>query len=173
MAALAAGAFHALLDFPFHIPALSLLFAAIAALTYLAVYHHQRGGEKIFLSPTLKFPVRHRAALGVLILGLGAVQLAYGVQVCYYWMAESAAPTAINSTRISSQPKTADFERALAITPTNSMDYLGLATAVETEAGGDKAAILKVEKSLKAAGLLCACQLGLSPEVGGILSEPL
>jgi putative inorganic carbon (hco3(-)) transporter len=151
MAALAAGVFHALLDFPFHIPALSLLFASIAALTYLAVYHNQRGGRDYISSPTLKFPVRHRPALAALILGLGAVQLAYGVQVCYYWMAEYAAPTAINSTRISSQPAMADLERALALTATNSKDHLGLAATVENASGGDKSAILLVEKSLKAA----------------------
>jgi len=132
IAALSAGVFHAVMEFPFHIPALGFEFAGIAALTYSAAYYHNQGME-FFSYRTLKLPGNHRATAVVLVLALIGVQLAFGVRVYYYWLAEYVAPTAINSTRTPPKLAAEDFRRALTYNFTNSKYYLGLA---ETLAGG-------------------------------------
>jgi putative inorganic carbon (HCO3(-)) transporter len=149
IAALGAGAFHALVEFPFHIPAIALLFAGIAAITYLTVYYRFQAVESSSL-PGVGFPLNYRkAAIGV-ILGLIGVQLALGVQICYSWLAETAAPLEINSTRAAPRLEIEDFRRALAFNPKNSKYYLGLAEALEKTGRGNQTPAA-VEKSLQAA----------------------
>ncbi|MBU4355163.1 MAG: hypothetical protein KJ822_07415, partial [Proteobacteria bacterium] len=135
IAALSAGVFHALMEFPFHIPAISLGFAGIAALTYSAAHYHHQGME-FFSYRTLKLSGNHRAPAALLVLAMMGLQLAFGVRVCYNWIAEQSAPTEINSTRIPPKLAAEDFRQALRYNPINSKYYLGLA---ETSAGGASA----------------------------------
>lgn len=131
IAALSAGVFHALIEFPFHIPAISLGFASMAAITYSAAHYHQRGME-FFSYRTLKLSSNHRAPAVLLILSMMGLQIAFGVQVYYNWLAEKSAPSEINSTRTPPKLGAEEFRRALAYNPINSKYYLGLA---ETSAG--------------------------------------
>jgi O-antigen ligase len=149
IAALGAGAFHGMVDFPFHIPAIGLLFAGIAAITYLTVYC--RFPEIPFCSlPTINIPISYRkTAIGVIIALIG-IQLAIEIQVCYNWLAETAAPMEINSTRQAPRLEVEDFRRALAFNPRNSKYYLGLAEALERRGGGDKA-LLEAEQYFREA----------------------
>lgn len=149
IAALSAGVFHALMEFPFHIPAISFEFAGIAALTYSAAHYHQQGME-FFSYRTLKLSGNHRAPAALLVLALMGLQIAFGVQVYYNWMAEQRAPTEINSTRTPPKLAAEDFRRALRYNPINSKYYLGLA---ETLAGGASAdgVALGPENDLKSA----------------------
>jgi tetratricopeptide (TPR) repeat protein len=136
IAALSAGVFHSLMEFPFHIPAISLEFAGIAALTYSAAYYHHQGME-FFSYRTLKLSSNHRAPAALLILAMMGLQVAFGVKIYSGWRAEQSAPSAINSTRKPLKLATEDFRRALAYNPNNSKYYLGLA---ETLAGAASAA---------------------------------
>jgi O-antigen ligase len=126
LAALAAGAFHALGEFPFHIPGFSLTYAAIAALTFLTVHQHQNG--KPFDYATWR-PAGHRLApwLGVALI---LVQAAYMGQAWQFWQAERAAPVANDSTRIPRILQAADYTRALAHNPRNAKYFAGLARAL-------------------------------------------
>ncbi|MDO9533433.1 MAG: O-antigen ligase family protein, partial [Deltaproteobacteria bacterium] len=132
IAALSAGVFHALMEFPFHIPAISLGFAGIAALTYSAAHYHHQGME-FYSYRTLKLSGNHRVPAALLVLAVMGLQLAFGVRVCYNWMAEQSAPTEINSTRTPLKLAAEDFRQALRYNTINSKYYLGLA---ETLAGG-------------------------------------
>ncbi len=145
--ALGAGVFHALVEFPFHIPACTLLFASVAAISYLAVSSHHQGID-YFSYPTIKFSGSLRKVACLAMLSLIGIQLATGFRVCYNWLAEAAAPTEINSTRTPPKLEVKDFQRALAFNPTNSKYYLGLAEALEKQRGGEEI-LDKVEKCLK------------------------
>ena len=137
IAALSAGVFHALIEFPFHIPAISLVFASIAGLTYSAAHYHHQGME-FFSYRTLKLSNNHRVPAALLVLAVIGLQIAFGVRVCYNWMAEQNAPTEINSTRTPPKLTAEDFRQALRNNPINSNYYLGLAEtlAEEQSAGG-------------------------------------
>jgi hypothetical protein len=148
LAALGAAIIYSLANFPFHIPALTFTFAGIAALTYLAV-HSSPGGQP-FTYPLLKFP-QHRPVARWIIPCLMAAQLAFAYQVCYHFLAEIAAPTAIDSTRGPQEVKVEDFRRALALNPRNSRCYLGLAEALERGDLGEEGAAGEVERSLQSA----------------------
>jgi tetratricopeptide (TPR) repeat protein len=149
IAALSAGVFHALMEFPFHIPAISLGFAGIAALTYSAAHYHHQGME-FFSYRTLKLSGNHRASATLLVLTMMGLQLAFGVRVGYNWLAEQSAPTEINSTRTPLKLAAEDFRQALRYNPINSKYYLGLA---ESLAGGASAGGVAsgAENSLKSA----------------------
>jgi O-antigen ligase len=148
IAALSAGTFHAIVDFPFHIPADALVFSSIAALTYSAAYHHNHGVE-FFSYRTLKLADNCRSAAVLIILAVMAVQLTFGVRVCYYWLGERAAPTKIDSTHTAPKSAGLDFRRALTYSPTNSKYYLGLAETMEDMAleGGKDSEAEKFFKS--------------------------
>jgi hypothetical protein len=135
IAALSAGVFHSLMEFPFHIPAISLEFAGIAALTYSAAHYHRQGME-FFSYRTLKLSSNHRAPAVLLILAMMGIQIAFGVKIYSGWRAEQSAPTEINSTRTPLKLETEDFRRALTYNPIKSKYYLGLA---ETLAGAASA----------------------------------
>jgi hypothetical protein len=150
LAALGAAVFHSLGEFPFHIPGMILIFASIAAITYLTLHHHHQGGLAYFSYPTLKFSGQRRLATG-LVLGLMGLQLAFVYQVWHYWGAERAAPTETNSTRPTPKLELEDFRQALVLNPRNSRYYLGLAETLERRAGGEEEALREVEKSLQAA----------------------
>jgi len=149
LAALGAGTFHSLGEFPFHVPALSLVFAAIAAITYLTLHWQHQGGE-YFSYPTLKFPGRRRMAMAVL-LGLLGAQLAFGLQVGRFWLAERAAPTEADSTRPAVTSGVGDFLQALALNPGNSKYYAGLAEALQKDGGLEARTLGEVEGALKKA----------------------
>jgi hypothetical protein len=146
LAALGAGTFHSLGEFPFHVPALSLLFAAIAAITYLTL-HWQPQGEEYFSYPTLKFPGHRQMAMAVL-LGLLGVQLAFGLQVGRFWLAELAAPTEADSTRPAVTLGATEFRQALALNPGNSKYYAGLAEALQKDGGLEARTLGEVEAAL-------------------------
>jgi len=149
LAALSAGAFHALGEFPFHIPAFTLTYAAIAALTYLSLYHHGHEGKfEHFSYATMKFPGKRRLAWCI-CLGLLGLQLAYLVEVWYYWQAEKAALTEIDSTRAFPHLVAEDFRRALSYNPRNSRYYLGLAEALETRDPQEPQILPEVERLLR------------------------
>lgn len=140
IAALSAGVFHALMEFPFHIPAISLGFAGIAALTYSAVHYHHQGME-FFSYRTLKLSGNHRIPAALLVLAMMGIQIAFGVRVCYNWMAERGAPTEFNSTRTPPKLAAEDFRQAQRYNPINSKYYLGLAeTLAGTASAGGAAA---------------------------------
>ena len=149
IAALGAGAFHALVDFPFHNPAIALLFAGIAAITYLTLYYCFPEAAYCSL-PIVHIPINYRKAVIVVTLGLIGVQLSIGVQICYNWLAENAAPSEINSTRTAPRLEVEDFRRGLAFNFKNSKYYLGLAEALEKRGVGDQT-LAETEKSLQAA----------------------
>jgi len=159
IAALGAGVFHALVEFPFHIPACGLLFTGIAAITYLAVSSHRQGVE-YFSYRIIKTSSNHRKVACLAMLGLIAVQLAIGLRVCYNLLAEAAAPTEINSTRTPPKLEVKDFQRALAFNPNNSKYYWGLAEALEKQKAGEKIREDKVEKCLKSAVFLSPAHWG-------------
>jgi len=149
MAALGAGVFHSLGEFPFHIPALSLTFAAIAAITYLAVHWHASGGG-YFSYPTLKFS-GHRQTAAAVLVGLVGLQLTFGLSVYRCWLAEKAAPTEVDLTRPAAASGVEDFNQALALNPWNSKYYAGLAEALEKSRGNGKAPLNEAEAALKEA----------------------
>ncbi|MEJ2070050.1 MAG: O-antigen ligase family protein [Syntrophobacterales bacterium] len=127
LAALAAGSFNALTEFLFHIPAYSLLFAALAAITYLAV-HFQPQGSAGFSYP--KLSNRRGGLLWGLLPALIIIQLVFVFQVSQYWRAEAAAPTEINSMRLPPLISLKDYRRALKFNPWNSRYYEGLAESL-------------------------------------------
>jgi O-antigen ligase len=149
LAALGAGAVHALVEFPFHIPAIGLLFAGIAAITYITLYYHFQD-DPHGSWPTLHFSISCRKMAIGAILGLIGVQVAIGVQDCYSWLAETVAPMERNSTRVASSLGIEDFRRALALNPINSKYYMGLAEALE-KGGISDHPLAEAEKSLEAA----------------------
>jgi O-antigen ligase len=131
LAAMGAAVFQALGEFPFHVPAISLTFAAIAAITYVALHSRQQGREH-FSYPFIKLSGRRRIIPGVLA-GLIILQLFIIIMLGQVWLAERAAPTEIDSTRPPQQLTGKDFQKALAHNPRNSRYYLGLAESSEQE----------------------------------------
>ena len=131
LAAMGAASFHALGEFPFHIPAISLTFAAIAAITYVALHSRQQGWEH-FSYPFIKLSGRRRIVPGVLA-GLIILQMFIIIMLGRVWLAERAAPTEFDSTRPPRQLTGKDFQKALAYNPRNSRYYLGLAESSEQE----------------------------------------
>ncbi len=129
LAAMGAAGFQALGEFPFHIPAVSLTFAAIAAVTYLAL-HSRRQGWEHFSYPFIKLSGRRRIVPGVLA-GLIILQLFIIIMLGQVWLAERAAPTEFDSTRPPRQLTGKDFQEALAHNSRNSRYYLGLAESSE------------------------------------------
>jgi len=149
IAALGAGIFDALVEFPFQIPACSLLFASIAALVYLAASSPHKGVD-YFSYPTIKLFGNRRKVACLAMLCLVAIQLAFGFRVCYNWLAEAAAPMEFNPTRPPPKLEVQDFRQALAYNPTNSKYYWGLAEALEKDSNKHEA-LLEAEESLKLA----------------------
>jgi O-antigen ligase len=133
LAAMGAAGFQALGEFPFHIPAISLTFAAIAAITYVALHSRQPGRGR-FSYPFIKLSGRRRIVPGVLA-GLIILQLFIIIMLGRVWLAERAAPTEFDSTRPPQQLTGKDFQKALAYNPRNSLYYLGLAKSSEQEKG--------------------------------------
>ncbi len=85
------------------------------------------------------------------LLGLGGIQLAFGLNVGRFWLAERAAPTETDSTRPAVAPAVADFRHALALNPHNSKYYAGLAEALQKNGGREQGALGEVEAALKKA----------------------
>jgi len=131
LAAMGAAVFQALGEFPFHVPAVSLTFAAIAAITYVALHSRPQGREH-FSYPFIKLSGRRRIVPGVLA-GLIILQLFIIIMLGQVWLAERAAPTEIDSTRPPQQLTGKDFQKALAHNPRNSRYYLGLAESSKQE----------------------------------------
>ncbi|MDD2903294.1 MAG: O-antigen ligase family protein [Syntrophales bacterium] len=132
LAALVAGAFHALGEFPFHITGFTLTYSAIAAITYITLFHHgENGGFEYFTYTTVKFS-GNRLMTWAICLGLMGLQLAYIGEVWHYWQAERMAPTEIDSTRPVHRLTVEDWQQALGYNSHNSRYYLGLAQALET-----------------------------------------
>jgi O-Antigen ligase len=164
IAALSAGVFHGLMEFPFHIPAISLGFAGIAALTYSAAYYHHQGMES-FSYRTLKLSGNHRAPAALLVLAMMGLQIVFGARVCYIWLGEQSAPTEINSTRTPPQLAAEDFRQALRYNSINSKYYLGLAeiSAEEVSLGGVASG---AENSLKSAIFYAPANWGCRLKMG-------
>jgi tetratricopeptide (TPR) repeat protein len=127
LAALAAGSFQALAEFPFRVPGFSLTYAAIAALAYLSL-HHLPGPSEQFSYPLINLKVPRRLIIGIFSVVMG-LQVFLMVQAWQYWQAERIAPTEIDSTRNHPVIGTADLRQALALNPMNSLYYLELAKA--------------------------------------------
>jgi tetratricopeptide (TPR) repeat protein len=149
LAALAAGAFHALGEFPFHITGLVIIYAALAALAYLTLHHHQQPPEYFSYAAggAGRYP---RAAFGIL-LALLMCQAALSVKAWHWWRAEAAAPTEIDSTRPPRPVSAADWRRALLDNPHNSAAYAGLADLLQEEAYGGAVNFPEAERLLQAA----------------------
>jgi hypothetical protein len=165
LAALGAGAFHALGEFPFHIPAFSLTYAAIAALTFLALHHHEAGES--FDYPAWR-PAASRLApwlCGALIL----VQAAFMAQAWHFGQAERAAPLEIDSTRIPKILASADYARALAASPRNSGYFAGLADTLEAAATMDLQRAQKVRDLLQQAIFLAPARWRYHYQLGNFL----
>ena len=145
LAALAAGAFHALGEFPFHIPAYSLTYAALAALTYLTLHQHQG----LAVDSAAWRPAASRVAPW-LCAGLILVQAVYMGQAWFFWQAERAAPLGVNSIRIPRTLRAEDYAKARALNPRDAGYWAGLAA---TLAAADPEA-MDQESALKIAALL-------------------
>jgi hypothetical protein len=166
LAALGAGAFQALGEFPFHIPAYSLTYAAIAALTFLTLHQHQTGD---FDYATWR-PAGSRLAPW-LCAGLILVQVAYTGQAWYFWQAERAAPTGINSIRIPRTLKAADYARAMALNPRNAEYFAGLAATLAAEEPMDRERAQKVEELLQHAIFLAPARWRSHYQLGDFLLQ--
>jgi len=129
IAALGAGIFHSLADFPLHIPALSLIYAGVAAISYLSVYSRRQNHWEYFSYPLMKIN-RRSPLFSLIVTSLILVQLVTAGQLWYQWNAERIAPTAINSTSSPPNLEVQDFQRALFLNPRNSRYSLGLAEAL-------------------------------------------
>lgn len=147
LAALCAGAFHALGEVPFHVPGLAFTYAALAALTYLTLYNH---GPDTFSYPTLKVFRRSWTALGVLLILLG-LQGGLAFKSWRWWQAERLAPTEIDSTREPWALAPPNFPQALIDNPTNSRYYLAWAEILEKEKPGDPKTTAEVERLRRSA----------------------
>jgi tetratricopeptide (TPR) repeat protein len=163
LAALGAGAFHALAEFPFHIPAITLLYATIAAITYLTLYSHRQEDLEYFTYPTSAAP-RRRRSWAVALLCLIPLQLFFLMQFSYHWLAEGTAPTEINSTRLPMPQHAEDFRQALGLNPNNSRYYLGLAEALEKE--GDNGSLAEIEQAVKSAIFYAPANWGYHLKLG-------
>jgi len=132
MAALAAGAFHSLGEFPFHITGFTLTYAAIAALAYLTVHNHQ--SPEYFDYPLIA-PSKHTWTATWVFLGLIALQTLLMARAWFWWQAERIAPTEIDSTRQVQPISPEKYRQALAYNPHNSRYYAGLAEVLLKEKG--------------------------------------
>ncbi|MFA4902749.1 MAG: O-antigen ligase family protein [Desulfobaccales bacterium] len=132
LAAVGLAGLHGLVEFSFHIPAVTLLFSSIAAVTYLSLYSHKRMWESSSYR-TINLSQKRLRATGI-IIGLILVQLFFVWQVGVHWLAESMAPSEPNSTTAAPQLKLKDYQEALAYNQRNSRDYSGLAEALAAEA---------------------------------------
>lgn len=131
LAALGVAGLHVLVDFSFHIPAVTLLFSSIAAVTYLSLYSHKRMWES-FSYRTINLSHKRLGATGI-IISLIMIQLFFLWQVGGHWLAELTAPTEQNSTTAAPQLKLKDYQDALVYNQRNSRYYLGLAEALASE----------------------------------------
>jgi len=145
LAALAVAGFHALMDFPFHIPAVTLLYSSIAAISYLALYRQKRIWET-FSYRTINLSQKRLGATAV-IISLTIVELFFAWQVGTYWLGELAAPTELNSTIATPRLNPRDYQNALSYNSQNSRYYAGLAESLAAE----KAAV--AQPGLRVAGL--------------------
>jgi tetratricopeptide (TPR) repeat protein len=168
LAALGAGAFHALAEFPFHIPAISLLYAAIAAITYLTLYSHRRENLEYFTYPISAAP-RRRRSWAVALLCLIPLQLVFLIQFSYHWLAEEIAPMEINSTRLPLPRPVENFRKALGFMPENSKYYQGLAEALEKK--GDQVSLTEIEPALKSAIFYAPANWGYHLKLGGFCAR--
>ncbi|MHB9074085.1 MAG: O-antigen ligase family protein [Desulfobaccales bacterium] len=134
LAALGMAGLHGLVEFSFHIPAVTLLFSSIAAVTYLSLYSHRRMWESLSYR-TINLSQKRLGATGIIVF-LILVQLFFVWQVGVHWLAELTAPTEQNSTTAAPQLKLKDYRDALAYNQRNSRYYIGLAEAL---AAGDAA----------------------------------
>jgi len=132
LAAVGLAGLHALVEFSFHIPAVTLLFSSIAAITYLSLYSHKRMWES-FSYRTINLSQQRLGATGITIC-LILVQLFFVWQVGEHWLAELMAPSEPNSTTAVPRLKLKDYQEALAYNQRNSRYYSGMA---ETLAAGD------------------------------------
>jgi hypothetical protein len=164
LAALAAGACHALGEFPFHIPAYSLTYAAIAALTYLTLHQHRaRDFDYAVWSPA------GNRLTPWLCAALILAQAAYMAQAWYFWQAERAAPIGINSTRIPWTIQAADYNRALTLNPRNAEYFAGLANTLAADESLDPHGIQKVEELLQRAIFLAPARWRYHYQLGNFL----
>jgi O-antigen ligase len=131
LVALGLAGLHALVEFSFHIPAVTLLFSSIAAVTYLGVYSHKRMWES-FSYRTINLSQKRLGATGIIII-LILVQLFFVWQVGVHWLAELMAPSEPNSTTAIPQLKLKDYQEALTYNQRNSRYYSGLAEALAAE----------------------------------------
>jgi O-antigen ligase len=145
LAALAAGAFQALGEFPFRIPGFSLTYAAIAAIAYLALHHVQDSPEQ-FADPSENIAIP-RWLTALMLCGLLVLQVLFMTKAWFYWQAERVAPTEIDSTSPPSAIGAMDLHQAISLNPKNSLYYLLLAKELEKEPHGLK----QVEKLLRKA----------------------
>lgn len=149
LAALCAGTMNALVEFPFHIPAVSLIFAAIAAITYLATYYHRHiPGHYPYRLVRLGSPSR----VGTwLLLGLIGLQVAFAITVCYHEQAERVAPMETNSTRKPQKIGVNDFRHAVAFSNSNGKYLMGLAEALEQTQSVNEEGLAEIENLLQEA----------------------
>ena len=168
LAALAAGAFHALGEFPFHIPAYSMTYAAMAALTYLTVHQHQ--GRVVDYA--VWRPAGSRVAPW-LCAGLILVQAVFIGQAWFFWQAERAAPLGVNSIRIPRTLKAQDYERALTLNPRDGGYWAGLAgtlAAADPETM-DQERVLKIAALLQQAIFLAPADWRYHYQLGNFLLQ--
>jgi O-antigen ligase len=157
LAALGAGAYHAVTDFPFHIPALNLVYATIAAIAYLSLHSHRQAGLEYFSYATSDW--NHAKKIwGTALCLLISLNTIFLSQIGYHMVAESVAPMEINSTREPRPHQADDFRQALALNQRNSKYYLGLAETLEKP--GDRQALAEVEQALKSAVFFAPARWG-------------
>jgi O-antigen ligase len=168
LAALVAGAFHALGEFPFHIPAYSLTYAAIAALTFLTLHQHQHPARKFDYAAWR--PAGNRLAPW-LCAALILVQAVYMGQAWYFWRAEAAAPLEIDSTRIPRTLTAADYVKAMALNPRAAACVAGLAGTLAAEEITDLKQAQKIETLLQRAIFLAPARWRYHYQLGNFLLQ--
>ncbi|MFZ2089196.1 MAG: O-antigen ligase family protein, partial [Desulfobaccales bacterium] len=165
LAALASGAFHALVEFPFRIPAYSLTYAATAALTFLTLHHHQ--GRQGFDYAAWRLAGNRLApwVCGLLIF----LQLAFMWQAWSFWQAERAAPLGFDSLRIPRALQAADYTRAISLNPRHAGYFAGLAGVLASEEIPDRQQAQKIESLLQRAIFLAPARWRYHAQLGNFL----
>ncbi|AEB09608.1 O-antigen polymerase [Desulfobacca acetoxidans DSM 11109] len=149
LGALAGGAFHGLGEFPFHITAFTLTYAALAAVIYLLLQQHQPLGYFSYPRAAL---ARRPKVLVILLLAVLLCQSALTVWAWHWWRAESTAPSEPDSTRRPVAARSAEDDRqALLDNPANSRYYSRIAVFLGKQTGSESGSFGDLEVLLKKA----------------------
>jgi tetratricopeptide (TPR) repeat protein len=117
LGALCSVGFHAMVDFPLHIPANAMLMGVVLALAFLAVHLHRQPREHF--SYAIR-QLRCRRPLALVLLGsLAGVVVILALPVWNHWAAESLVPSEQDFTQDRPSFAASDIKQAMAYSPNN------------------------------------------------------